>query len=208
MLLRLLTRYSRPYRGALGVVALLQLASVVATLYLPSVHGDIIDRGVATGDASYVLRHGGLMLGIAALQVAAANSEVMREEEIAKKNAELREASLYQDPLWGRFQARGWLEKDGEKFVIRWARDVPTDKGRTLTFVTDTPVFFVGAGKKDAKPTAGYEVAVLELTLDKTGKGTGRMAAAARVKPGGETGVRIDVYADALVTLTATARAR
>src|SRR6187399_2748492 len=76
MLLRLLTRYSRPYRGALGVVALLQLASVVATLYLPSVHGDIIDRGVATGDASYVLRHGGLMLGIAALQVAAAIASV------------------------------------------------------------------------------------------------------------------------------------
>lgn len=104
--------------------------------------------------------------------------------------------------------AAGSLEVAGDKFVIRWARDVATDKGRTLTFVTETPVFFVGAGKKDAKPTAGYEVAVLELTLDKTGKGTGRMAAAARVKPGGETGVRIDVYADALVTLTATARAR
>lgn len=62
-----------------------------------------------------------------ALQADAQKTEAMREEEIAKKNAELREASLYQDPLWGRFQARGWLEKDGERFVIRWANKRTAD---------------------------------------------------------------------------------
>jgi len=45
------------------------------------------------------------------------------------------------------------------------------------------------------------------LKLDKGGKGDGTMAAAARVKPGGETGVRIDDYAEKPVTLTATVRA-
>jgi hypothetical protein len=103
--------------------------------------------------------------------------------------------------------AAGSLEVAGEKFVIRWARDVPTATGRTLSFVTDSPVFFVGGGRRGAKPTAGYEVAVVQLTLDKTGHGQGTMAAAARVKPGGETGVRIDSYAETPVKLTASLRA-
>jgi len=101
----------------------------------------------------------------------------------------------------------GSLEVAGEKFVIRWAREVPTATGRTLSFVTDSPVFFVGSGRRGAKPTAGYEVAVIQLTVDKAGKGQGTMAAAARVKPGGDTGVRLDSYADTPIALTATLRA-
>ena len=104
--------------------------------------------------------------------------------------------------------AAGSLEVAGDKFVVRWARSADTDTGRTVTIVTDQPVAFVGGGRKGAKSTAGYEVAVLQLTLDKAGKGTGTMAAAARVKPGGETGVRIDNYADAPIALTASPRPR
>jgi hypothetical protein len=102
--------------------------------------------------------------------------------------------------------AVGSIEAAGEKFQIRWVRSVPSATGRTISIVTDTPVFFVGAGKKGAKSTAGYECAVMQLMLDKAGKGTGTMAAAARVKPGGETGVRIDNYAETPMKLTATPR--
>jgi hypothetical protein len=98
----------------------------------------------------------------------------------------------------------GTLDVAGDKFAIRWARTVDTDTGRIVTIVTDQPVAFVGQGRRGSKATAGYEVAVMQLTLDKTGHGTGTMAAAARVKPGGETGVRIDNYADKPLTLTAT----
>lgn len=99
----------------------------------------------------------------------------------------------------------GTLEVAGQTFAIRWARDVPTKTGRTISFVTDQPVFFVGGGKRGAKSTAGYEVAVILLTVGTDGKGTGTMAAAARVKPGGETGVRIDNYAEKPLTLSVTA---
>jgi hypothetical protein len=98
----------------------------------------------------------------------------------------------------------GTLDVAGDKFDIRWARQVPTSTGRTISIVTDKPVAFIGSGKAGAKPTAGYEVAVIQLTLDATGHGTGTMAAAARVKPGGDAGVRIDSYADRPVKLTAT----
>ena len=67
-------------------------------------------------------------------------------------------------------------------------------------------MFFVGGGRTEAKPRAGYEVAVIQLMVDEIGLGTGSMAAAARVKPGGETGVQIDDYADEPIKLVTVSR--
>jgi len=53
----------------------------------------------------------------------------------------------------------------------------------------------------DAKPRAGYEVAVLLLDVDSIGLGNGSMAPAARVRQGGSTGVQIDDYGDTPVKL-------
>ena len=92
---------------------------------------------------------------------------------------------------------------DGQ-FTIRLARERRTDKGRTIVVVTDKPVFFVGGARPDAKPRAGYETALIQLEVDDAGNGTGIMAAAARVKPGGEAGVRIDNYAEEPLALKVT----
>ena len=92
---------------------------------------------------------------------------------------------------------------DGQ-FTIRLARERKTDKGRTIVVVTDKPVFFVGGARPDAKPRAGYETALIQLQVDDAGNGTGIMAAAARVKPGGEAGVRIDNYAEEPLALKVT----
>ena len=92
------------------------------------------------------------------------------------------------------------------KFPIRWAREQKSANGRTIVVVTDEPVFFVGGGRTDAKPRAGYEVAVIQLLVDDIGVGSGTMAAATRVKPGGESGVQIDDYADQPITLVTVRR--
>ncbi|MFM7280770.1 MAG: hypothetical protein ACKO32_03220 [Planctomycetia bacterium] len=55
--------------------------------------------------------------------------ESERQERLARAEAQLREASLANDPLWGRFQARGWLERSGETWVIRWAGKPSTELG-------------------------------------------------------------------------------
>jgi hypothetical protein len=102
----------------------------------------------------------------------------------------------------------GTLEVAGDTFAIRWAHEVPSATGRTITLVTDQPVFFVGGGRKNAKSKAGYETSVMQLVLGQDGQGRGTMAAAARVKPGGETGIRIDDYAATPVELTVTAHAK
>src|SRR6202521_3733165 len=69
MLIRLLRTYLRPYSSALIAVVALQLVSTMATLYLPSLNADIIDKGVATGDTGFILSTGGWMLLVTLAQI-------------------------------------------------------------------------------------------------------------------------------------------
>jgi hypothetical protein len=100
----------------------------------------------------------------------------------------------------------GSVAFNDRKWAIRWARERPTRNGRMIVLVTDQPIHFVGGGAVDAKPRAGYEVAVIQMTVDDVGLGNGSMAAAARVKPDGEAGVVIDDYAEQPIKLTSVVR--
>jgi hypothetical protein len=100
----------------------------------------------------------------------------------------------------------GYVTLGDQKYIIRWARERPTPKGRSIVVVTDKPIFFVGGGAVDAKPREGYEVAVVQMEVDDVGLGSGTMAAAARVRPGGETGVQLDDYAAEPVKLLTVRR--
>ena len=72
MLIRLLREYLRPYRKPLSLVLLLQLAQTLATLYLPTLNADIIDKGVIKGNTHYILTIGGVMLVITLVQISCA----------------------------------------------------------------------------------------------------------------------------------------
>ena len=69
MLLRILNRYTRPYRGAMAAIVALQLVGTLASLTLPSINAAIIDNGVIRGDSGYILREGGWMLAVSLLQI-------------------------------------------------------------------------------------------------------------------------------------------
>jgi ATP-binding cassette subfamily B protein len=69
MLMRLLRTYLRPYARPLTAVVLLQLVGTMASLYLPSLNADIIDKGIAQGDTGYIVRTGGWMLLVTAVQI-------------------------------------------------------------------------------------------------------------------------------------------
>ncbi len=69
MLLALLRQFVRPYRWLVVAVMTLQLVSTLASLYLPTVNATIIDDGIAKGDTGTIVRLGGLMFAVTALQV-------------------------------------------------------------------------------------------------------------------------------------------
>jgi ATP-binding cassette subfamily B multidrug efflux pump len=76
MLAKLTGRYLKPYWPLLLGVVVFQLAQSIASLYLPTLNADIIDKGVALGDTEYILRVGMMMLGITLLQVLCAITAV------------------------------------------------------------------------------------------------------------------------------------
>ncbi|MDX3067281.1 ABC transporter transmembrane domain-containing protein, partial [Streptomyces sp. ND04-05B] len=69
MLIRLLRSHLRPYRTPITLLVLLQFVQTCATLYLPTLNADIIDKGVVEGDTGYILSFGALMVGISLVQV-------------------------------------------------------------------------------------------------------------------------------------------
>lgn len=69
MLIKLLKTYLSRYKKPLLAVMGLQLLQSLASLYLPSLNGDIIDKGVITGNTHYIWTHGAVMILITLLQV-------------------------------------------------------------------------------------------------------------------------------------------
>ena len=69
MLATLLKTYLYKYRWLLVAVVGLQLVQTSATLYLPSLNADIIDKGIARNDHGYIWSTGLLMLGITIVQI-------------------------------------------------------------------------------------------------------------------------------------------
>src|SRR3954447_983113 len=69
MLVRLLRTFLARYRRVLLVVVGLQTVQAIATLYLPNLNSDLIDRGVMRSDQGYIWRMGGVMLVVTLVQV-------------------------------------------------------------------------------------------------------------------------------------------
>jgi hypothetical protein len=103
--------------------------------------------------------------------------------------------------------AVGSIKVGNDTFVVRWARAQRSGENkRTISVVTEKPMLFVGGGNVNAKPREGYELAVVQFDMDDSGNGSGTMAAAAKIKPGGPNGFQIDDYAEQPIKLTSISR--
>lgn len=131
--------------------------------------------GVASDTARLRLQEIDARVELAALHAQAANAEQQRQATLVQKTEELREAGLHNDPLWGRFQARGWIEKDGERFLVRWAN-------RTRSQLT------CSAHRYDLDAFMGFEVGVI---------GTNTRAASGSEQPAVIDAARIEVLSGA-----------
>jgi hypothetical protein len=114
-------------------------------------------KGAAADTARLRLEEIAARQEIVRIRADAQATEGARQAELAKADARLREASVSQDPMWGRFQARGWLEREKRpgqpaRFVVRWG-------GKTVSEIVCT------SGRYDLAAFDGYEVGLMGVTL-------------------------------------------
>ena len=145
MLLRLLRTYLRPYKTGLALVVLLQLVGTIASLYLPSLNGDIIDQGVAQGDTGVILQLGGLMLGIAALQIACSIAAVYVGARIAIAYGRDLRAAIFHHV--GKLSAREVGKVGAPSLITRTTNDVQQVQMLVLmgvTMLVMAPIMCIG----------------------------------------------------------------
>ena len=156
MLLRLVAEYVRPYRRHLAAVLLLQLASTVAMLYLPSLNARIIDDGVVVGDIGLIWRLGGVMLAVTLGQVLCAIVAVWFSARTAMGFGRDLRAAIF-DRV-GHFSAREVQEFGAPSLITRQTNDVQQVQMVVLMFGTvavAAPIMMVGAVVMALREDAG-----------------------------------------------------
>jgi ATP-binding cassette subfamily B multidrug efflux pump len=83
VLIRLLRTHLRPYRKSLLAIIVLQTVQTSAALTLPTLNAQIINKGVLTGNVSYIESLGAVMLFFALVQVAFAVAAVYYGGKVA-----------------------------------------------------------------------------------------------------------------------------
>ena len=145
MLWTLIRRHLRPYLPHVAAVAVLQLATVLATLYLPSLNADIIDNGVATGDADYIWRIGGIMLIVAMAQVVTAIASVWFGARVAMGMGRDIRRSVY--TRVDRFSTEEMGRYGAPTLITRATNDVQQVQMlvlMTLNFMVMVPIMSIG----------------------------------------------------------------
>jgi ATP-binding cassette, subfamily B, multidrug efflux pump len=170
MLIRLLRTYLRPYRKVLLAVVVLQALQTIASLYLPRLNADIIDKGVVTGDTGYIWRHGALMLFISALQVGFMVAAVFYGSRAAMSFGRDVRAALFHQVT--EFSAREVAHFGAPSLITRVTNDVTqvqTLVQMTCTLLIAAPITAIGgtifALQEDVKLTWILAVAIPVLVL-------------------------------------------
>jgi len=145
MLIKLLRTYLRPYTTALIAVVALQLVATMASLYLPSLNADIIDKGVAKGDTGYILNTGGWMLLVTLAQITCSIGAVYFGARAAMSfGRDVRSAIFHRV---GTFSAREVGKFGAPSLITRNTNDVQQVQMlvlMTATLMVSAPIMCVG----------------------------------------------------------------
>ncbi|MCX4093810.1 ABC transporter ATP-binding protein [Nocardia sp. alder85J] len=172
MLIRLLRTFLAPYRAQLAGVVVLQLISVIAMLYLPSLNADIIDNGVTKGDVGYIWNTGLWMLLVSAVQILASASSVYLGAQAAMAaGRDVRAALLHRV---GTFSAREVGLFGAPSLITRNTNDVQQVQlliVMSVTVLVMAPIMCVGGIVMALRQSLGLSwvlvvaVPVLALTM-------------------------------------------
>ncbi len=169
MLGRLLVRFVRPYWPLLLAVVVFQLGQSIASLYLPTLNADIINKGVLTGDTAYIINTGILMLVITLGQVICAIIAVYFGARLAMSfGRDLRGAIFHQV---GQFSEREVSKFGAPSLITRTTNDVQQVQMlvlMTCTLLVSAPILAIGgvifALQQDV-PLSGILVVAIPVLL-------------------------------------------
>lgn len=99
----------------------------------------------------------------------------------------------------------GFIQLGDRRTPIKFAGQRPMPSGRLVTVVTAEPIVYLGAGIPEAKPRAGYEVAVAMLEVEGA-KVSGELVPAAKVGVDPNGALLIDDYGASVVWLSNVAQ--
>jgi|APCry1669188879_1035177.scaffolds.fasta_scaffold06853_2 ATP-binding cassette subfamily B protein len=145
VLISLLRRYLSPFKAALLAVVVLQFLGTIATLYLPTLNADIIDKGVAQGDTQKILSIGAIMLGITFAQVVCTIGAVYFGARSAMGFGRDVRAAVFHRV--GTFSAREVTKFGAPSLITRTTNDVQQVQMLVLltcTMMVSAPIMCVG----------------------------------------------------------------
>jgi ATP-binding cassette, subfamily B, multidrug efflux pump len=145
VLSRLLKRFLRPYARELAYVIALQLVATTASLYLPSLNAEIIDRGVTVGDTGVIVATGGIMLAITAVQILCTLAAVYFGARAAMSYGRDLRAAIFSRV--GSFSAREVAQFGAPSLITRTTNDVQQVQMLVLvscTMLVAAPIMCIG----------------------------------------------------------------
>src|SRR5690606_32214945 len=145
MLLKILAQYTRPYRGIIWLIVLLQAVATIANLLLPSINADIIDKGIVVGDTPYIMRQGGIMLIVSLLQVACTVVAVFYGSRVAMAFGRDLRSGVYAQV--GSFSSREVATFGAPSLLTRSTNDVQQVQMllfMTFSMLVTTPIMMIG----------------------------------------------------------------
>jgi hypothetical protein len=96
----------------------------------------------------------------------------------------------------------GYLEVGERRSPLKYAYARSTGSGRLITVISPSPIVYLGAARPNAKPKAGFDLALALLDLPSTGSGSGELAPAAKVKLTDKGTIETEDYGAEVVRLT------
>jgi ATP-binding cassette, subfamily B, multidrug efflux pump len=145
VLITLIRESVRPYHRRVAFIVVLQAVATIASLQLPSLNADIIDKGVANGDTGYIVAAGGRMLLVTLVQIVASIAATWFSAGVAMGAGRDLRARVFHHV--GAFSAREVGHFGAPSLITRTTNDVQQVQIlvlTTFTMLVMAPIMAVG----------------------------------------------------------------
>jgi hypothetical protein len=98
-------------------------------------------------------------------------------------------------------ESLGYVDRGKVKLAIKFAISRTMGKGKQLTMVCAEPMLYIGGDIPDLEPRAGFDFALVVLSVNEDGMGTGEIAPLAKLKVGDERTIIVADYGSPVIDL-------